>query len=137
MEFAAQHIDVAIRRNDFAWPKQVYAEKLADEYMAPVARVGEHQAMCLHSASSPQAWQTWLEQHVSSDSASQYTAMLSTEFEHFYLAIQAAIAGLGTVLVSVYMVADDVSQKILQAEQAFTADGSGYYLLAMADLFEQ
>ena len=63
--------------------------------------------------------------------------MPRTEFEHFYLAIQAAIAGLGTVLASVYMVADDVSQKILQAEQAFTADGSGYYLLAMADLLEQ
>ena len=137
VDFTAQHIDVAIRRNDFVWPKQVYAEKLADEYMAPVARAGEHQARRLHSTSRPQAWQTWLEQHVSSDSVSQYTAMPSTEFEHFYLAIQAAIAGLGTVLASVYMVADDVSQKILQAEQAFTADGSGYYLLAMADLFEQ
>ena len=137
VDFAAQHIDVAIRRNDFAWPKQVYAEKLADEYMAPVARTGEHQAMRLNSTSRPEAWQTWLEQHVSSDSASQYAAMPSTEFEHFYLAIQAAIAGLGTVLASVYMVTDDVSQKILQAEQAFTADGSGYFLLAMADLFEQ
>ena len=137
VDFASQHIDVAIRRNDFAWPKQVYAEKLADEYMAPVARTGAHQAMRLHSTSRPQVWQTWLEQHVSSDSVSQYTAMPSTEFEHFYLAIQAAIAGLGTVLASVYMVADEVSQKILQAEQAFTADGSGYYLLAMSDLFEQ
>ena len=67
----------------------------------------------------------------------KYTAMPSTEFEHFYLAIQAAIAGLGTVLASVYMVADEVLQKILQAEQVFTADGSGYYLLAMSGLFEQ
>ena len=72
VDLAAQHIDVAIRRNDFAWPKQVYAEKLADEYMAPVGRADEHQAMRLHSTSRPKAWQTWLAQHVSSDGADQY-----------------------------------------------------------------
>ena len=137
VDFAAQHIDVAIRRNDFSWPKQVFAEKLADEYMAPVARTSAHQAMCLHSASRPQAWQTWLVQHASTDGAHQYAAMPSTEFEHFYLAIQAAIAGLGTVLASVYMVADEVAQKILQPEHVFSADGSGYYLLGLHDLFQQ
>ena len=137
VDFAAQHIDVAIRRNDFAWPKQVFAEKLADEYMAPVARTSAHQAMCLHSASRPQAWQTWLAQHASTDGAHQYAAMPSTEFEHFYLAIQAAIAGLGTVLASVYMVADEVAQKILQPEHVFSADGSGYYLLGLHDLHQQ
>ena len=137
VDFAAQHIDVAIRRNDFAWPKQVFAEKLADEYMAPVARTSEHQAMRLHSASRPQAWQTWLAQHASTDGAHQYAAMPSTKFEHFYLAIQAAIAGLGTVLASVYMVADEVGQKILQPEHVFSADGSGYYLLGLHDLFQQ
>ena len=137
VDFAAQHIDVAIRRNDFSWPKQVFAEKLADEYMAPVARTSAHQAMCLHSASRPQAWQTWLVQHASTDGAHQYAAMPSTEFEHFYLAIQAAIAGLGTVLASVYMVADEVGQKILQPEHVFSADGSGYYLLGLHDLFQQ
>ena len=137
VDFAAQHIDVAIRRIDFSWPKQVFAEKLADEYMAPVARTSAHQAMCLHSASRPQAWQTWLVQHASTDGAHQYAAMPSTEFEHFYLAIQAAIAGLGTVLASVYMVADEVAQKILQPEHVFSADGSGYYLLGLHDLFQQ
>ena len=137
VDFAAQHIDVAIRRNDFAWPKQVFAEKLADEYMAPVARTGVHQAMRLHSASRPEAWQTWLAQHATSEGADQYAAMPSTEFEHFYLAIQAAIAGLGTVLASIYMVADEVAQKILQPEQAFTTDGSGYYLLGLHDLHHQ
>ena len=137
VDFAAQHIDVAIRRNDFAWPKQVFAEKLADEYMAPVARTSEHQAMRLHSASRPQAWQTWLAQHASTDGAHQYAAMPSTKFEHFYLAIQAAIAGLGTVLASVYMVADEVGQKILQPEHVFSADGSGYYLLGLHDLHQQ
>ena len=72
-----------------------------------------------------------------SDDADQYAAMPSTEFEHFYLAIQAASAGLGTVLASVYMVADEVAQKILQPEQAFTTDGSGYYLLGLHDLHHQ
>ena len=137
VDFATQHIDVAVRRNDFSWPKLVFAEKLADEYMAPVSRAGEHQAMRLHSASRPEAWQIWLAQHATSEGVCQYAAMPSTEFEHFYLAIQAAIAGLGTVLASVYMVADDVSQHILQAEQTFSTDGSGYYLLAMDTLHEQ
>ena len=105
--------------------------------MAPVARTSAHQAMCLHSASRPQAWQTWLVQHASTDGAHQYAAMPSTEFEHFYLAIQAAIAGLGTVLASVYMVADEVAQKILQPEHVFSADGSGYYLLGLHDLHQQ
>ena len=137
VDFAAQHVDVAIRRNDFAWPKQVFAEKLADEYMAPVTRTGAHQAMRLHSASRPEAWKTWLAQHASTDSADQYAAMPSTKFEHFYLAIQATIAGLGTVLASIYMVADEVAQHILQTTQPFSPDGSGYYLLGLHDLHHQ
>ena len=136
VDFAAQHLDVAIRRNDFAWPKHVCAHKLADEYMAPVSRAGERKALRLHSSSRGNAWATWLvqQQEHGAEVAAAYAAMPNTEFEHFYLAIQAAIAGMGTVMASLFMVADELDQHILQAEQPFQADGSSYYLLASSDI---
>ncbi|UOO89303.1 LysR substrate-binding domain-containing protein [Vitreoscilla massiliensis] len=136
VDFAGQHVDVAIRRNDFAWPKHVQAHKLADEYMAPVSRTGEHKALRLHSNSRASAWKTWLaQQHEqNAEVADAYAAMPSTTFEHFYLAIQAAIAGMGTAMASLFMVADELDQHILQAEQPFTADGSSYYLLSSNDI---
>lgn len=56
-------------------------------------------------------------------------------FEHFYLSIQAAVAGLGVAMASQWMVADEIENGVLVAPEGFRADGSAYYLLS-AEPFE-
>lgn len=128
VDFAGQHVDVAIRRNDFVWPKQLFAEHLVDEWMAPVNKSGAQEQTQLHSLSRPHAWQQWLHTH------SMAAPTQSVSFEHFYLALQAATAGLGMAMASVLMVADDVQQGILTAVGDFAGDGSAYYLLSARDM---
>ncbi|WP_241013925.1 hypothetical protein [Pandoraea nosoerga] len=51
-------------------------------------------------------------------------------FEHFYLSLQAAGAGLGAAIGSVYMVGDELSAGRLTAPHGFVRDGSAYVALA-------
>ena len=56
----------------------------------------------------------------------------TTHFEHFYLSLQAAAAGLGVAIGSAWMVADDLRDGRLVAPFGFVADGSAYVMLSMA-----
>ncbi|VVD97650.1 LysR family transcriptional regulator [Pandoraea horticolens] len=51
-------------------------------------------------------------------------------FEHFYLSLQAAGAGLGAAIGSVYMVSDELNAGRLVAPFGFARDGSAYVALA-------
>lgn len=51
-------------------------------------------------------------------------------YEHFYLCIQAALAGQGTALASFLMVIDEIQSGQLQSSDGFIPDGSAYYLLS-------
>ncbi len=55
-------------------------------------------------------------------------------FEHFYLSLQAALAGMGAAMGSIYMVEEDVRDGRLCAPHGFTADGSSYVLLSPVPL---
>ena len=130
VDFKRQAIDVALRRNDFAWPAQVHAAKVADEYIAPVARLpllqtADSSAACLHTHTRADAWAVW-----SRLSRQPLPAAPALYFEHFYLSLQAAAAGLGTAIGSVFMVQDDIRSGVLHRSGDFVADGSAYYLLA-------
>lgn len=52
------------------------------------------------------------------------------QFEHFYLSLQAAGAGLGVAIGSVYMVADELAAGRLVAPHGFVCDRSAYVALA-------
>lgn len=125
VDFKRQAVDVALRRNDFAWPAQVHAAKVADEYIAPVARSPWPPAACLHTHTRADAWAAW-----SRLSGQPLPSAQAVYFEHFYLSLQAAAAGLGTAIGSVFMVQDDIRSGVLQSCGDFVADGSAYYLLA-------
>ncbi|NER61386.1 hypothetical protein G3435_18335 [Pseudomonas sp. MAFF212428] len=58
----------------------------------------------LHSATRPEAWQQWL--RLSGQSAE---GSPRADYEHFYLCIQAALAGLGVALASRLMVQDELA----------------------------
>ncbi|MCE6984382.1 LysR family transcriptional regulator, partial [Pseudomonas frederiksbergensis] len=71
------------------------------------------------------AWATWL--HRSGESAKGSSR---ADYEHFYLCIQAAAAGLGVAMASRLMVQDEIDSGQLQAPRGFIQDQSAYYLLS-------
>lgn len=132
IDFAQQRIDLALRRDDFAWPHTYHVQEVGPEYMGPVLRSPAATAPWrqLHAHSRPHAWAQWLNSsgHRLPDSTGD------DYFEHFYLCLQAAEAGLGAALCSIYMVSDALVQRRLQAPMGFTPDGSRYVLLSPTPL---
>ncbi|MDP9505463.1 LysR family transcriptional regulator [Pseudomonas protegens] len=134
-------IDLAIRRNDFAWSDETQAHWLFDEAIGPVCRpdkqadwtpspngqppLAEH-APRLHSATRPQAWEQWLQQR----QLPATPPLQEQVFEHFYFSLQAAVAGLGLAIAPWQLVRDDLAGGLLCAPFDFVADGSAYYLLS-------
>ncbi|MNH17041.1 DNA-binding transcriptional activator GcvA [compost metagenome] len=53
-----------------------------------------------------------------------------SDYEHFYLSLQAASAGLGLAIASALMVRDELDSGQLQAPFGFLRDGSAYHLLS-------
>ncbi|MBT0569169.1 LysR family transcriptional regulator [Curvibacter sp. CHRR-16] len=140
VDFAQQRIDLALRRNDFAWPHTYHAHPVGPEYMGPVLRPSHPTSTTttsaptawrrLHSRSRPQAWGQWLNTHP--DALPEQVG--DDYFEHFYLCLQAAEAGLGAAMSSVYMVGEALTQQRPQAPWGFTADSSAYVLLSPTPL---
>lgn len=134
VDFARDRVDVALRRNDFPWQPDCHAERVAPEMMGPLCHPGLARALAaggpvrpLHARTRPTAWRQW--------QAASGQALATGEpesFGHFYLCLQAAAAGLGAAVGSVYMAADDVQDGRLAAPFGFMADGSDYVLLSPA-----
>lgn len=130
VDFGRQSVDVAIRRNDFAWPAGIATERLGDEKMGAVQIPALAHFRRLHSHSRPEAWNVWLQHGGAGAEMAE-----DMYFEHFYLSIQAAVAGLGVAMASQWMVADEIENGVLAAPEGFKPDGSAYYLLS-AEPFE-
>ncbi|SPO53254.1 HTH-type transcriptional regulator TrpI [Pseudomonas sp. JV551A1] len=129
LDFARSGVDLAIRRDDFHWDEQLYNQKICDEWIGPVCRPTaptqlEGQRL-LHSATRPGAWPNWLRL-----SGQQARHTERSDYEHFYLSIQAASAGLGLAIASALMVRDELDNGQLQAPFGFVRDGSAYHLLS-------
>src|SRR5215831_16206664 len=98
VNFERGRVDFAIRRNDFRWNPAVYAELIMPEDVGPVcspilAKKGRDAVLkqpTIHSSTRPEAWDQWLV-------GTKRRPLLGKTlwFEHFYLSIQAAVAGLG------------------------------------------
>ena len=135
--FQRDAVDVALRRNDFAWDAVLHAEKVCDEWIAPVcapALLGQGQLdlsaqRLLHTASRPAAWAHWRGAGTD-DGSSSLSHGDSQTYEHFYLSLQAACAGLGVAIGSVFMAREDIDSGRLVAPLGFRRDGSGYFLLS-------
>lgn len=127
------HIDLALRRNDFAWDASYHVAKVAQELIAPVCvpnllkqgKLQLNQQCLLHTATRPDAWPQWQKLSVQT-----VRGKSRATYEHFYLSLQAACAGLGVAMASVYMVEDEIRSSQLLAPHAFMADGTDYVLLS-------
>ncbi|MBE3024930.1 LysR substrate-binding domain-containing protein [Janthinobacterium sp. GW458P] len=131
--FQRDAVDVALRRNDFAWDGGLHVEKVCDEWIAPVCapallrqgRLDLSAQRLLHTASRPAAWAHWRAAGTDDGSSSD-----SQTYEHFYLSLQAACAGLGVAIGSIFMVREEIDSGRLVAPLGFRRDGSGYVLLS-------
>ncbi|ENC6658931.1 LysR family transcriptional regulator [Aeromonas hydrophila] len=136
-------IDLAIRRNDFQWPAELYSQPLFEELTGPVCQPGKvaqffetgasgpalrPAAPRLHTKTRPGAWQEWL-QHAGQFAGEEAPGQT---FEHFYFSLQAAVAGLGVAIGPYRQVCDDIEAGLLVAPLGFCPDGTGYHLLAPA-----
>jgi DNA-binding transcriptional LysR family regulator len=140
--FSRGTIDLAIRRNDFAFPDGVATAHFMDEQVGPVctpalaaalrAGVGWPEMLpsgpgvaILHTRSRPDAWERWSDlSGVKPGKGREQT------FEHFYFSLQAAAAGLGVAIGPFPLVQQEIEAGTLEAPFGFIADGSAYYLLS-------
>ncbi|MCJ8509242.1 LysR family transcriptional regulator [Rhizobium lemnae] len=133
IDFRRDHIDLAVRRNDFPIDPQLHVKELAPEFMgmvcAPsVAKILEQHAdsvPALHTRSRPEAWQNW---RLSQPKSPRFAS--NVIYEHFYMAIEGAMAGQGVGLASIHMVASDLASGRLQALGPFKPDGTQYLALS-------
>lgn len=136
LDLTAAGVDIAIRRNDFFWGHTLSAAPLADEWIAPVGLPGAFAAeapQLLHTRTRPQAWQDWRQsarKRNASEVARLGSSLAGQTFEHFYLSLQAAGAGLGLAIGSIYMASDELAAGRLVAPAGFVRDGSAYVALS-------
>ncbi len=126
-DFKVQNIDLALRRNDFDWGKAIYSEKMADEHMVCVSR-HKHLApmsQLFISSSRPKIWTQFKDAY-----KTQFKHFQKVALEHFYLCIEASLAGLGATVVSAYMVEKELDFQMLDMLTPIVQDGSTYYLLS-------
>lgn len=133
-------IDLAIRRSDVPVMSGIRADEIVDERMGPICRADlvdryfdrrggvlalRADARLLYAQSRPGAWSTWRER-----TGVTLPAGPLQMFEHFYLGLQAAAAGLGVTIGSWHMARDDIASGLLAAPLGFVTDGSRYHLLS-------
>ncbi|WP_354295154.1 LysR family transcriptional regulator [Sphingomonas sp. 1185] len=125
IDFARDHVNLAIRRSDFPLPPGVETAILATERMGPVMRpdlteAGGDALPRLYSETRPHAWQDW------DDAGGAVFTGPAIRYQHFYMAIQAAEAGQGVAMASAHMVADALVSGRLAAPHGFLPDGTHY-----------
>lgn len=136
IDLARQGVDIAVRRNDFPMPRDMDSTILTTEKIGPVcspvlaAKISSvrdlESAPLLHSATRPGAWADW-QTHAA---APPFRIRSETTFEHFYLSLQAAAAGVGVAIGPYALVVDDLRDGRLAAPFGFVEDGTNYVFLS-------
>lgn len=125
---------IALRRLDFhvteAWSaKTIWPERMGPILAPSVAerfQTGDYTA--LGSATRADAWARWLSENPKVPRPKE-TRM----FDHHFLMVEAACAGLGVGLAPFALAADDIERKRLIAPNGFQPDGTEYGLLTPSD----
>lgn len=130
VEFRRDRIDLAIRRLDFALPEEWHVQRLFAEKVGPVLapqNVPEFEAgtyIALGSKTRSDAWARWLSAHPSVRRPAEIRY-----YDHHFLAVEAAAAGLGVAMAPFVLATDDVCRTRLAAPLGFDTDGSHYGLI--------
>ncbi|MGO4566373.1 LysR substrate-binding domain-containing protein [Rhizobium sp. 2YAF20] len=134
VSFDRNHIDLALRRSDFSWSPELFVETVVEERVGPVCAPrllasGSNDILSLpriHSATRRDAWSRYIGDNLLADPNPPGNQI----FEHFYLSIEAAIAGLGAAIGPEPLVADAVESGQLVAPRGYSGNGYSYILLS-------
>ncbi|QKK27285.1 LysR family transcriptional regulator (plasmid) [Rhizobium hidalgonense] len=134
VSFDRSHIDLALRRSDFSWSPELFVETVVEECVGPVCAPrllasASDDILSLpriHSATRRDAWARYIADNQLADPKAPGNQV----FEHFYLSIEAAIAGLGAAIGPEPLVADAVESGQLVAPRGFSGNGHSYILLS-------
>jgi DNA-binding transcriptional LysR family regulator len=134
VEFRRDRIDLAIRRLDFALPEAWHVRRLFPEkvgpvmspQLAPAFESGEY--IALASKTRPDAWSQWLSTHPSVRRPREIRF-----YDHHFLIVEAATAGLGVALSPWVLATDDIDRGRLVAPAGFDPDESHYGLIWMGE----
>ena len=130
VEFDRDRIDLAIRRLDFAIPESWNVQHLFAERVGPVMSpklvpaFGRGDYIALGSKTRRSAWSQWLKTHPSVPRPVEIRY-----FDHHFLIVEAASAGLGVALSPLVLASDDLRKRRLVGPLGFDADGSQYGLI--------
>jgi DNA-binding transcriptional LysR family regulator len=130
VDFRRDRVDLAIRRLDFALPETWNVERLFAERVGPVMaprlasafQAGNY--IALGSKTRPDAWTHWLAAHPAFQPPREIRY-----FDHHFLVVEAALAGLGVALSPLILATDDIERNRLMAPAGFDFDGSHYGLI--------
>ncbi|BES73377.1 LysR substrate-binding domain-containing protein [Marinobacter nanhaiticus D15-8W] len=133
IDLDATGCDLAIRRLDFATPKDAAIEMLCPELAGPVCHpecwngvLGQDlsRARWLHTRTRPSAWSDWC-----TAANKPYCPAGEQSFDHFYFTLQAALDQLGTAIGPLPLVYDDLQAGRLIAPLGMSQTGVDYVLL--------
>ncbi|KQY90737.1 LysR family transcriptional regulator [Pelomonas sp. Root1444] len=130
VDFRKHHVDLAIRRLDFAMPETWNVRTLFPEKVGPVmrpewvSRFERGDYLALGSKTRPDAWAQWLKSHRSAPKPTEIRY-----YDSHSLIVEAASAGLGVALSPLVLAVDDVERGSLAAPAGFDPDGSQYGLI--------
>lgn len=130
VDFARERIDLAIRRLDFAMPESWQVRRLFVEKVGPVmvpdrlVDFEEGAYIGLGTRTRPDAWSTWLARHPHRPRPREIRF-----YDHHFLMMEAASAGLGVALGPLVLATDDIKRARLIAPAGFWADGTHYGLV--------
>lgn len=130
IDLARENIDLAIRRADFALDPRMVCLPLFPEFIGPVSSTHASAKAAqtrLHTTGRPEAWKVWARK--AKTGAPLRGKPRDQYFDHFFLSLQAAEAGLGTAIAPLFMVVDSIDAGTLAASAGFVADGSRYVAL--------
>ncbi len=131
INFRRDHVDLAIRRNDFNIAKELDVFLLGDEYVGPVITSqtldndanNKPNTTRIHSQTRPHAWTNWQSNRTHSFTEDVF-------HERHFLALEAVESGQGAAMMSIHMVSRLLEMKKLSAPFGFTTDGSKYIALS-------
>ncbi len=146
IDLVRENIDLAIRRADFELDPRLPSVPLFAEYIGPVRSPhlnAKLATMRLHTTGRPDAWSCWERQgNVGREKAAAQAATRGRAvpqdqyFDHFFLSLQAAEAGLGCAIAPLFLVVDSLQTGRLLAPSGFIADGSQYIVLLRKPLLQ-
>lgn len=134
VQFRRDRVDLAIRRLDFVLPETWHRRRLFAERVGPVMtrqledtfKAGDY--IGLGSKTRPDAWSHWLSTHPNCRPPRDIRV-----YDHHFLMVEAASAGLGVALSPLVLVTDDIARDRLLAPSGFEPDGSDYGLIWLGE----